>query len=199
MRVFAILLVALAAAPGRAATALRPGRRRHRSARRRPPPPAARCWTFRRQSATRLSRSRPGCPAPIPAPCSTAVMLCFEKQGGSPVVEANTYLYYMQAKGSRPSLNEWIAYDDTVAAGRARRLQAAVGDELPRRSRDRGPRRPLRERRPRQGARLQHGGAPARQDRRLRRDEEGRHLQDRRSAQGEGDLRSGSTRSSIPA
>jgi outer membrane protein insertion porin family len=44
----------------------------------------------------------------------TAVMLCFEKQGGSPIVEANTYLYYMQAKGSRPSLNEWIPYDDTV-------------------------------------------------------------------------------------
>jgi outer membrane protein insertion porin family len=44
----------------------------------------------------------------------TAVMLCFEKQGGSPVVEANTYLYYMQAKGSRPSLNEWIKYDDSV-------------------------------------------------------------------------------------
>ena len=35
----------------------------------------------------------------------TAVMLCFEKQGGSPVVEANTYLYYMQIqqKRSRPS------------------------------------------------------------------------------------------------
>ncbi len=44
----------------------------------------------------------------------TAVMLCFEKQGGSPIVEANTYLYYMQAKGSRPSLNEWIPYDDSV-------------------------------------------------------------------------------------
>ena len=52
---------------------------------------------------------------PITAgPVLTAVMLCFEKQGGSPVVEANTYLYYMQAKGSRPSLNEWIKYDDSA-------------------------------------------------------------------------------------
>ena len=42
-------------------------------------------------------------------------MLCFEKQGGSPIVEANTYLYYMQAKGSRPSLNEWIKFDDSVS------------------------------------------------------------------------------------
>ena len=57
-------------------------------------------------------------PARLPpansGPVLTAVMLCFEKQGGSPVVEANTYLYYMQAKGSRPSLNEWITYDDSV-------------------------------------------------------------------------------------
>ncbi len=57
-------------------------------------------------------------PARLPpttaGPVLTAVMLCFEKQGGSPVVEANTYLYYMQAKGSRPSLNEWIKYDDSV-------------------------------------------------------------------------------------
>ena len=53
-------------------------------------------------------------PPATSGPVLTAVMLCFEKQGGSPVVEANTYLYYMQAKGSRPSLNEWIAYDDSI-------------------------------------------------------------------------------------
>ena len=57
-------------------------------------------------------------PARLPpansGPVLTAVMLCFEKQGGSPVIEANTYLYYIQAKGSRPSLNEWIRYDDSV-------------------------------------------------------------------------------------
>jgi outer membrane protein assembly factor BamA len=54
-------------------------------------------------------------------PVLTAVMLCFEKQGGSPVVEANTYLYYMQAKGSRPSLNDWVPYNDSVQ-------QVALGD-----------------------------------------------------------------------
>ena len=57
-------------------------------------------------------------PARLPpataGPVLTAVMLCFEKQGGSPVVEPNTYLYYMQAKGSRPSLNDWIRYDGSV-------------------------------------------------------------------------------------
>jgi outer membrane protein insertion porin family len=65
---------------------------------------------------------------PTPSgPVLTAVMLCFEKQGGSPVVEANTYLYYIQAKGSRPSLNEWIAYGDgstQMALGDFKRLWA---------------------------------------------------------------------------
>ena len=64
-------------------------------------------------------------PARLPptnvGPVLTAVMLCFEKQGGSPVVEPNTYLYYIQAKGSRPSLNEWIKFDDSVQ-------QLALGD-----------------------------------------------------------------------
>ena len=45
---------------------------------------------------------------------------------------------------------------------------AALGHELPRRPRDRGPRRRVLERRHRQGRRLQHGGAAAGQDRRLR-------------------------------
>jgi len=70
-------------------------------------------------------------PARLPpansGPVLTAVMLCFEKQGGSPVVEANTYLYYIQTKGSRPSLNEWIKFDSSVeqqAAADFKRLWA---------------------------------------------------------------------------
>ena len=47
-------------------------------------------------------------------PLLHAIMLCFEKQGGSPVVEANTYLYYMQLKGSQPSIDTWVPYDDTA-------------------------------------------------------------------------------------
>jgi outer membrane protein insertion porin family len=60
-------------------------------------------------------------PPPNSGPVLTAVLLCFEKQGGSPVVEANTYLYYMQLKPSRPSLNEWVKFDDSLQ-------QMAVGD-----------------------------------------------------------------------
>ncbi|MEP6916127.1 MAG: BamA/TamA family outer membrane protein, partial [Acidobacteriota bacterium] len=44
----------------------------------------------------------------------TAVMLCFEKQGGSPVIEANTYLYYIQLHGSAPSANQWIPFDEAA-------------------------------------------------------------------------------------
>ncbi len=41
---------------------------------------------------------------------------CFEKQGGSPVVDAQTYLYYMEMKNhvSVPSSNRWVPYDDKV-------------------------------------------------------------------------------------
>lgn len=64
-------------------------------------------------------------PAQLPPagspPMLTAVMLCFEKQGGNSVIEPQTYLYYIQLHGSRPSLNEWIRYDDVAQ-------QAAVND-----------------------------------------------------------------------
>ena len=78
-----------------------------------------------------------------------------------------------------------------------RGLQAAVGHQLPRQPLDRGERRPVRQRRHRQGSRLQHGGAPARQDRRLRRHP--RRSSSRRSKRSSGrrTSRSGSTRSSI--
>src|SRR6185369_16958572 len=41
---------------------------------------------------------------------------CFEKQGGSPVVDAQTYLYYMEVKNhvSVPSSNRWVPYDDKI-------------------------------------------------------------------------------------
>ena len=88
-----------------------------------------------RPSATRPSPSPAGCRQPVRARVVTAVMLCFEKQGGSPVVEANTYLYYIQLRGSLPSPNKWVPYDDSREQIGDRRLQAAVGDQLPRRPR----------------------------------------------------------------
>ena len=71
------------------------------------------------------------CNQTVPAPATlppagsptvlTAVMLCFEKQGGYSVIEPNTYVYYIQLHGSRPSMNEWLRYDEVAQ-------QAAVND-----------------------------------------------------------------------
>jgi outer membrane protein insertion porin family len=36
---------------------------------------------------------------------------CFLKQGGSPIVEAETYLYYIQLRPSLPSQSVWVPYD----------------------------------------------------------------------------------------
>src|SRR5687768_5586609 len=53
-------------------------------------------------------------PAPVKAPPSgsgpvvSQVLLCFDKQGGSSVIEANTYLYYIQLRGSIASQDRWV-------------------------------------------------------------------------------------------
>ena len=62
------------------------------------------------------------CGQPVPAPRALPpdgsgpvvyqVVPCFEKQGGFPVVEANTYLYYIQL---RPSVGgRWVSYDEST-------------------------------------------------------------------------------------
>ena len=138
------------------------------------------------------------CGQPVPAPAqlppagSGPVRLlrscpASRSRAAVPVVEANTYLYYIEMK-SRVSNSQTGTVGAVRRRDRAdhpRRLQAAVGDELPRRPRDRGPGLPLRQRRHRQDHRLQHGGAAAGQDRRLRRPEEGRPVEDRRKAERE--------------
>jgi len=39
---------------------------------------------------------------------------CFEAQGGQSVIEAQTYLYYIQLKPSTPSQGKWVPYDDVA-------------------------------------------------------------------------------------
>ena len=106
-----------------------------------------------------------------PVPFLTAVMLCFEKQGGSPVVEAE-HLPLLHPARRQPAVAErrGCRYNDSVAADGDRATSSGSGrtnflDDLA----DRGARLRVLERRRRQGRRLQHGGAAARQDRRLRR------------------------------
>src|SRR5262252_4230495 len=38
---------------------------------------------------------------------------CFEAQGGTSLIEPQTYLYYIQLKQSRPSEGVWVPYDET--------------------------------------------------------------------------------------
>ena len=54
-------------------------------------------------------------------------MLCFEKQGGTSVIDPNTYLYYIQARPSNSRENRWIPYDEALEetlVGDFRRLWA---------------------------------------------------------------------------
>ena len=66
------------------------------------------------------------CDLPVPAPATLPpdgsepvfyqLMLCFQKQGGAPVVEANTYLYYIELKNRVSSARDkrWVPYDEAV-------------------------------------------------------------------------------------
>lgn len=64
--------------------------------------------------------SAPVQPAAEPPEGSGPVLLtvapCFAAQGGSPLVDIQTYLYYMQVtqRLSRPSAGVWVPYDDTT-------------------------------------------------------------------------------------
>ena len=64
--------------------------------------------------------SPPVQPAAQPPNGSGPVLLtvapCFAAQGGSPLVDIQTYLYYMQVtqRLSRPSAGVWVPYDDTT-------------------------------------------------------------------------------------
>jgi outer membrane protein insertion porin family len=65
-----------------------------------------------------------GLAAPEPArlppagsgPVVYLVVPCFQKQGGSSVVEPNTYLYYLEMKNhvSIPSASKWVPFDDKI-------------------------------------------------------------------------------------
>jgi len=62
------------------------------------------------------------CGSPIPQPAALPpansgpviylIVPCFAKQGGSPVVEPETYLYYIQLRPSLPSQNMWVPWDE---------------------------------------------------------------------------------------
>ncbi len=81
------------------------------------------------QSSQPVSLPATICNLPVPAPSNLppvgtgpytyAILTCFEKQGGVPVVEAQTYVYYMEMANRRsiPAENRWVPYtEDTEQA-----------------------------------------------------------------------------------
>jgi len=66
------------------------------------------------------------CGSPIPEPGTLPpegsgpviyqIVPCFEAQGGAPLVDIETYLYYIHLSPSRPSQNEWTAFNDEATA-----------------------------------------------------------------------------------
>jgi hypothetical protein len=107
---------------------------------------------------------------------------CFEAQGGASVIESQTYLYYIQLKPSSPS--QGYCFTDTAATEKIiqddfHRLNTNFLDNLFVEVTD----LQVPQRDHRQGGDLQHGGAAARQDRRLHRIEKGRDFEDRREAE----------------
>ena len=59
-------------------------------------------------------------PAQLPpagsGPLVYAMGLCFATQNNQSAVEPETYLYYLRLRPSRPSQNEWVAYDEATRA-----------------------------------------------------------------------------------
>ena len=61
-----------------------------------------------------------GAPANLPPagspPLLYTILLCFEKQGNVPVIDSNTYVYYLELakRVSAPSENRWVPYTDDL-------------------------------------------------------------------------------------
>ena len=68
-------------------------------------------------------------PAGTPSPVTYSMLLCFEKQGGQPVIDAATYQHYIDLKNhvSIPSQNRWVPFSEQtegVIQGDFKRLWA---------------------------------------------------------------------------
>jgi outer membrane protein insertion porin family len=78
------------------------------------------------QAQAPAARTQTVCGQPVPVPRTLPpagsppvvyqVVPCFEKQGGFPVVEANTYLYYIEMKSrlSNSQTGKWVPYNDSI-------------------------------------------------------------------------------------
>jgi outer membrane protein insertion porin family len=107
MRVFLLVVAALMAAGGaRAQTPAAPKPAAQQ------PAPSATTLMACGQQVTAPSRQ----PPPGSGPVVLFIVPCFQKQGGFSMIEANTYLYYIQMTThlSAPSQDKWVKYDDSI-------------------------------------------------------------------------------------
>jgi outer membrane protein insertion porin family len=75
-------------------------------------------------AAQDAARATSVCGAAVPGPATLPpsdsgpvvylIAPCFSKQGGTAVVEPQTYLYYIHLRPSQPSRGVWVAYDDAA-------------------------------------------------------------------------------------
>ena len=131
--------------------------------------PQAPCRRRDRQDGLRQSswRRPPRLPPAGSPPFIWILELCFDRQGNSSTVENETYLYYIKLPAEPAVAGQVRALRRGGRAADARRLQGAVGHQVPRGPVDRGHRPHVPERRGRHDRRLPDGGARAGQDRRL--------------------------------
>jgi outer membrane protein insertion porin family len=127
-RVLAILLVALLAPVGAAAQTApaqtTPAQTTPAPTTPAPPAQAPAELQVSGQPGTPLKLPATVCDLPIPAPSKLPpagspplvnnILLCFAKQGGAPVIEANTYLFYLEMKNhvSRPQDDRWVPFTE---------------------------------------------------------------------------------------
>jgi outer membrane protein insertion porin family len=104
--IVALLAVVLAAAEARAETA--------------PAPDATQTAQAPVPLPTTICGLPVGAPSNLPpegtGPYTYAILTCFEKQGGQPLIDVNTYLFYMEMarRISAPSENRWVPYTDDI-------------------------------------------------------------------------------------
>lgn len=53
-------------------------------------------------------------PPPGPEPLTLAMVMCFGEPNETPVIDPQTYLYYIQFRASQPSTGVWVPYDDAA-------------------------------------------------------------------------------------
>jgi outer membrane protein insertion porin family len=53
-------------------------------------------------------------PPPSPDPITLAMVMCFGNSNETPVIDPQTYLYYIQFRASQPSRGIWVPYDDAA-------------------------------------------------------------------------------------